>query len=196
MARPRQFDPEQAIDAAMAVFWRQGYHASSLQQLLDAMGMNRGSLYAAFGDKASLFERVMARYQQRLQGLVLALLDNAAEPVLGIRQAFEVSLLSLTDEQRALGCLLVNTVNELSPLEAPLAAEAAAHLARAQVAFVRACERARAKGVLADSVTADSAGHLLMTTMTGLRVQARRGAGADELRQSFEPLMNLLFTEH
>ena len=195
MARPRQFDPNQALDAAMTVFWRHGYHASSLQMLLDAMEMNRGSLYAAFGDKASLFQQAMNHYQRRMQTIVLSLLNNQQAPVTGIRQTFEFTVLALPPEQSALGCLLVNAVNELRPLDEPLANAAADHLARVQKAFVEACHRAHSLGQLKGDITPVAAGHLLMTTMTGLRVQARQGACADELRQSVTPLMKLLFTE-
>src|SRR5487761_2228685 len=62
LGRPRSFDREQALDAAMQVFWRQGYEGASLTALTTAMGINRPSLYAAFGDKAGLFREAVARY--------------------------------------------------------------------------------------------------------------------------------------
>lgn len=196
MARPRAFDQEQALDAAMAVFWKNGYGASSMQQLLDAMAINRGSLYAAFGDKAGLFRQVMRRYQQQMQSLVLSMLTRAEDPVAGVRQVFQLSVLALPDEQRALGCLLVNAVNELSPLDPELAADAQAHLSRLETALIDSCRRARDAGRLVSNVTPEQAGHLLTTAMTGLRVQTRRGEAVDKLADSVEPLMNLLFKEH
>src|ERR1700733_15772686 len=60
--RPRSFDREQALDAAMRVFWKQGYEGASLADLTAAMGINRPSLYAAFGDKEALFRKVLDRY--------------------------------------------------------------------------------------------------------------------------------------
>ena len=68
--RPREFDECTALDAAMGVFWKNGYEGTSLTDLTDAMGINRPSLYAAFGSKEGLFRRVMDRYSQRARGAV------------------------------------------------------------------------------------------------------------------------------
>ncbi len=62
MARPREFDRDQVVDRAVEVFWRQGFEATSIQDLVEATGLNRGSLYNTFGDKAGLFEAALERY--------------------------------------------------------------------------------------------------------------------------------------
>ncbi|MDF1820122.1 MAG: TetR/AcrR family transcriptional regulator [Alcanivoracaceae bacterium] len=195
MARPQAFDRDQALSAAMRVFWQRGYTASTIQQLLQDMGINRGSLYASFGGKRSLFQQAMAFYDERLMAHLGAMLTRARDPVDAIRQVFELSLLNMPAPQRQWGCLLVNTVNELAPLEQSLAAEARLRLDRMQQAFAGAVARAREKGRVSDSVTDAQAAHLLMTTMTGLRVQAREGASTETLRQGIDPLLHLLFKE-
>ena len=195
MARPQAFDRDQALSAAMRVFWQRGYTASTIQQLLADMGINRGSLYGAFGGKRALFQQAMAFYDERLMAHLVAMLNRAGDPLAAIRQVFELSLMGMPAPQRQWGCLLVNTVNELAPLEPPLAADARARLDRVQQAFAGAVERARDKGKVSDAVTDHQAAHLLMTTMTGLRVQAREGASSDALRDAVESLMRLLFTE-
>jgi len=195
MARPQAFDRDQALSAAMRVFWQRGYTASTIQQLLQDMGINRGSLYASFGGKRSLFQQAMAFYDERLMAHLGAMLTRARDPVDAIRQVFELSLLNMPAPQRQWGCLLVNTVNELAPLEQSLAAEARLRLDRMQQAFAGAVARAREKGRVSDGVTDAQAAHLLMTTMTGLRVQAREGASTETLRQGIDPLLHLLFKE-
>lgn len=195
MARPQAFDRDQALSAAMRVFWQRGYTASTIQQLLHDMGINRGSLYASFGGKRALFVEAMAFYDERLMAHLAAMLKRSGDPVAAIRQVFELSLLGMPAPQRQWGCLLVNTVNELAPLEQPLAADARERLDRVQQAFADAVARAREKGRVSEGVTDEEAAHLLMTTMTGLRVQAREGASTETLRQGIEPLLHLLFTE-
>jgi len=192
MARPLQFERQKAIDAAMRVFWQQGYSASSLQQLLDAMQINRGSLYAAFSDKAGLFKEVIDNYQSRIQSIVIRLLSNELDPAKGIKDVFELTLLALTKDSLALGCLLVNTVNELSPIDSEIASHAAKKLEVAEQAFIAACERAQTLKQMTKEITPESAGKMLMTSMIGLRVQSRRGVETSDLRQSIVPLLNML----
>ncbi|AHK17633.1 TetR/AcrR family transcriptional regulator [Thalassolituus oleivorans] len=192
MARPLQFDRQKAIDAAMGVFWEQGYSASSLQQLLDAMQINRGSLYAAFSDKAGLFKEVIDNYQSRIQAIVIRLLSNELDPAKGIKDVFELTLLALTKDSLALGCLLVNTINELSPIDSDLANHAAKKLDAVEQAFITACKRAQTLNQMTTEITPESAGKMLMTSMIGLRVQSRRGVEISDLEQSISPLLNML----
>jgi TetR/AcrR family transcriptional repressor of nem operon len=192
MARPLQFERQKAIDAAMGVFWEQGYSASSLQQLLDAMQINRGSLYAAFSDKAGLFKEVIDNYQSRIQAIVIRLLSNELDPAKGIKDVFELTLLALTKDSLALGCLLVNTINELSPIDSDLANHAAKKLDAVEQAFITACERAQTLKQMTTEITPESAGKMLMTSMIGLRVQSRRGVEISDLEQSITPLLNML----
>src|SRR5690349_21378862 len=74
--RPRAFDESTALDAAMEVFWRKGYEGASLSDLTDAMGINRPSLYAAFGNKEDLFEKALDRYAEKADGFLRDALDE------------------------------------------------------------------------------------------------------------------------
>ena len=192
MARPLQFDRQQALDSAMQVFWLHGYYSSSLQQLLDAMQINRGSLYAAFGDKAGLFTEVLNNYQCSMQAVVIELLDNQESPAKGIRDVFELTVFSLPEDAMAMGCLLVNTVNELSPIHPELAAPASEKLMLVEQAFIDACGRAQTLRQMNKVVSAEEAGRMLMNSMIGLRVQCRRGVAESHLRHSISPLLNML----
>src|SRR5947199_5777311 len=104
--RPRQFDADLALDRALAVFWRRGYEGATLDDLTAAMGINRPSLYAAFGDKERLFRRALERYVSGPAGYVHTAMSRptareAAEALL----AGTVAL--LTDPHHPGGCLVV-----------------------------------------------------------------------------------------
>lgn len=193
MARPRQFNTGQALEIAMATFWKHGYQATSLQMLLDAMEINRGCFYAAFVDKAGLLRRVLDRYQEHMQLSLIAPLANEQEPVAAIRHIFEETLLAIPDEQRELGCLLVNTINELPHLDSTLAKDAGQRLTCVEQAFSKACQRAIELDQMLAPLDADSAARLLMNSMIGLRVQARLGTGAEQLRIIVQSTLGLLF---
>ena len=89
MARPRTFDRDEVLDRAVQLFWTQGYERTSVQDLVDSMGIQRGSLYAAFGDKKHLFLEALDRYEQTFRGEMERLLDGPGRAHDGIRAVFE-----------------------------------------------------------------------------------------------------------
>lgn len=174
MPRTPEFDADVVMSAALETFWARGYNRSSMQILLDATGLNRGSLYNSFGDKEALFRSCLDLYFERMTSIVIALLDQNPHPVEGIRSAFEMSLISLPKAMRENGCLLVNTVAELSETDPKLARHALTLLHNVREAFARALERA-AKAGLWDRRGADPrlTADLLFNYMNGLRVTTR-----------------------
>ena len=184
MARPPAFDTDVALMAAVDTFWRHGYSGSSMQRLLDAMKLNRGSLYNSFGDKRELFLASMDRYFQVFSVAVIQLLDNSPQPVRGLLEVFEITMLGLTPEFRQRGCLLVNSMAELGDNDPELAGYARRLSGQVQSAFARALERAKKQGFwtqphLDTQLTAD----LLFNFMTGLRVTTRIQNNPAKLRQ-------------
>jgi len=112
MARTREFDERQALIAAMLVFWEKGYEGTSIQDLEHAMGLNRTSIYNAFGNKRAVFERVLACYQESVMGELLAKLDHAPDIRTGIRRLLEGALDIHFNAQYPGGCLVVLSVLE------------------------------------------------------------------------------------
>src|SRR6478752_7045260 len=105
--RPREFDPDEALERALELFWRQGYEGTSLGELTAAMGINRPSLYAAFGNKESLFRKALDRYTDEHMAFIRTALE---EPT--ARGAIEALLrgyvASVTNPRTPPGCLTVN----------------------------------------------------------------------------------------
>src|SRR3954466_15006944 len=104
--RPRAFDERKALDAALKVFWRQGYEGASLPELTEAMGINRPSLYAAFGNKEALFRRAIERY---VEGPAAHFREALREPTARavVERLLRGTVDSLTDSRNPPGCFLV-----------------------------------------------------------------------------------------
>lgn len=111
MAGAKQFDQYDVLDRAMAVFWERGYEATSIQDVLDATGINRGSLYATFGDKKHLFLAVLARYTERVGNPLLTELADR-DPRRAIERMFAAILRRTSDSTQPRGCLITNTALE------------------------------------------------------------------------------------
>src|SRR5580658_5859997 len=112
--RPRSFDTEAAVERAMGVFWSRGYHATALPHLLRATKLSRGSLYAAFGDKHSLFLRALDRYVADAMTRMNIELGPHGEPVDGLRAYLAGYVDRTSGASGRRGCLLVATAMELA----------------------------------------------------------------------------------
>lgn len=183
MARPKGFDTAAALERAMELFWRQGYAATSMEQLVAAMGISRQSLYDTYGDKHALFLAALDSYCAMLEAALLAPLQR---PDAGLAELHETAL-GLVEfvlrypERRA--CLMANTTLELAPHDGIVAQKVRAHMRRMEAAFRHALGNAHARGELAADGDPDAQARYLVAMANGLMVMGKSGAGRDELMQ-------------
>ncbi len=177
MARPREFDADQAIGRAMDLFWRRGYAATSLQDLTAELGIGSGSLYGAFGSKDGLYERALERYCSEQAGGLVRRLEQADEirPALASLLA-ELVEADLSDPGR--GCLLVSAATERSEDSATVE-RVGATFRRVESALAGALERAQARGEIGPDKQPARLARFLTTFIQGMRVmgQARADRG-------------------
>jgi len=180
MSRPRSFDEDDALDAAMLLFWRQGYEGTSLSDLTAAMGINRPSLYAAFGNKEALFRRVTERYLAGPgKGIAAALeLPTAREVVTAL---FRVYADAAAEKARPRGCLMVNGALGCSAEAEPIRADLAKCRRGAVLALRRRLERALREGDLPPHADPAALSFYVWTMLQGMSVQATSGASSEEL---------------
>ena len=183
--RPREFDADQALDRALKVFWRKGYEGASLPDLTRAMRINRPSLYAAFGNKESLFRKVIERYVEGPAGYVRAALDEptaraVAERLLG------GSVDLLTDPRNPRGCLMVQGALACGEAAESIRRELSAHRAAAEVAVRQRFQRTLAEGDLPADADPGDLARYVVTLLRGMAVEAAGGASRDELRRVVE----------
>lgn len=182
MSRPRGFNEEAALDAAMACFWRHGYTATSVRDLGAAMGLGAASLYNSFGGKRLLFIRVLDRYLDNNMRARITRLTATMPPRVAIQVFFdEVVAASLSDNSRR-GCLLVNSALEVAPHDAELGRTIADRLSEIEAFFRGRVAAAQAeRGAALDKDPAEVA-RLLLAAILGLRVLARARPEAALLR--------------
>jgi TetR/AcrR family transcriptional repressor of nem operon len=193
MPRPKEFDPDEALDKAMQVFWHKGYEATSIEDLLAAMNLNRGSLYDTFGDKRELFLKAMDRYcAGGAVGSRLSIL-NQPGPAIPLIRRFIGSMLEfgLSDPQRR-GCLIANTIMELAPHEKDIAKKVAGRLQMLEEAFFTLLTRAKQEGELANGKDPRALARVLVTMMQGTIVMIKAGASADAVKQTAETALSIL----
>lgn len=188
VGRPRAFDPDTALEAAMQVFWQKGYEGASLDDLTRAMGINRPSMYATFGDKQALFRKALDRYAEGPASFVRLALEEktaraAAEKIM--RGTAEL----VTCPNNPHGCLLVQ--GALAPGEAS-AAVCRDLLSRRELGVTlirRRFKRAKAEGDLPPHTDPSALARYVATVVHGISVQAAGGASRRELNKVVEMAM-------
>jgi TetR/AcrR family transcriptional regulator, transcriptional repressor for nem operon len=139
MARPRSFRNDQVIEAAKAIFWNKGYHGTAIENLERATGLNRSSLYGAFGSKKAVFDLALAAYLDSFVAPRLAPLEHPGA-TRGDIEGFFAGLAQLfhTDDQANRGCLMINSIAELEGRTTHLEGRAEAFRDRLRTAFTNA----------------------------------------------------------
>ena len=173
LGRPRGFDAGTALRTAMDVFWQQGYEATSLDTLSDAMGLSRSNFYAAFGSKHALLMASVRAYADDRYASLTERVASCGDP----REAVRAMLAVIADiDGGTRGCLFVNTVAELAPGDAELVAFAQAHTARVGALMEATLRRLGCTG----SKASERAGALLALVM-GLTTLRKTGVPPAQL---------------
>jgi TetR/AcrR family transcriptional repressor of nem operon len=169
----KQFDETEALGKAMKAFWARGYEATSVQDLVDCTGLNRGSLYASFGDKRRLFLKTLEHYECHERRAWFEALRRSRPPREAILAVFEGALAAALDEGDRSGCFLVNTAIEMSSHDPEVARAVAEGLVATEACFRELVRAGQADGSIPASVDAANAARALLGLLAGLRVLAR-----------------------
>ena len=179
--RPRAFDPKKALDKALQVFWRHGYEGASLAELTKAMGINKPSMYAAFGNKHDLFCKVLDRYAETAtdyvkEGLKAATAREAVERImLGAADA-------LSDARHPRGCLMVQGALACGEESKVVQRELCGRRAAGEAAIRERLEHAKLAGDLPAGAEPAELASYVTTVLHGMSVQAAGGASREKLR--------------
>lgn len=178
--RPREFDVEDALAAALRVFWAKGYEAASLTDLTEAMAITRPSLYAAFGNKEALFKQALDLYETEKLAYVKGALEAPSAKAVAQRM-LAGAIDNVTSECR--GCLGVIASVGCSNEESPIRDDIRARAQSSRRALVERMQRAIDEGDFAIPVDAEAMTNYLMALLQGISVQAGAGASRADLER-------------
>ena len=181
LGRPRAFDIDRALDRALHVFWERGYQGTSLSDLTEAIGINRPSLYAAFGNKEALFRKALDRYVKKTVTFVL---DAVTEPT---ARRFSERLLHsaadvVTNPHNPPGCLTVRGALASGEEADPIRLELALRRSHGEALIRKRLDRAKREGDLPPHANPADLARYLATVYQGMSVQAAGGATRAQLR--------------
>ncbi|QLG41050.1 TetR/AcrR family transcriptional regulator [Paenibacillus sp. FSL W7-1088] len=192
MVRQREFDTDQALEAAMQIFWDKGFEATSLSDLTTVMGIQRPSLYAAFGDKKELFETALRRYTTLHAAQVRFRLQHTSS----VKEAFHALFEHIgaegdvTDARH--GCFCINTMVELAPHDPKFAVLTREHQMYLAAIFKETIERGQETGELSNDLDANDLSKSLVVSMIGLTVMMKSEPDRSFVQQSIKVTLSLL----
>jgi TetR/AcrR family transcriptional repressor of nem operon len=191
VVRHKEFEPDEALDSAMNLFWEKGYEATSVQDLVDRTGVGRRSLYDTFGDKHSLYMMSLRRYIDWQEGNVREAAVGSADGLTGVRALFMVLLLA-GDPSR--GCMVVNSATEVGPTDGEAAEALGRHLTLTRELLSDLVSRGKQDGSIVNAGSVEVLTSVVFNAWLGFRVGARGGITKDRRVKDFEDIVSMLTT--
>ncbi|MEJ8302816.1 TetR/AcrR family transcriptional regulator [Saccharibacillus sacchari] len=179
MARSKEFDEAAVLEKAMLLFLDQGYEKTSMQDLVEHMGIHRRSLYDTFGDKHALFMRSLRLYKSKVDDRLGQAALNAPSALEGIRLVFRAMTDRAPEEPK--GCLLVNTAVELGPRDEEAERLTDESFCKLEELLKLLIQRGQANGEIVNELDSQATAESLHTTLLGIRVLARTSAPKEKL---------------
>lgn len=192
MPRPKTFDETEVLDRAVALFWKQGYHSTSMQDLVNTLGINRASLYDTYGSKRSLFDKALERYRMTNQKGMDKFLAGKNSVKEGLKELFEVAIGKNDGSDTEKGCFVVNTTTELLPDDQ----EILKALSENKIAIERIFGNYLSKGVqngeISKKLDIKAYASLLFTQYNGIKVLSKISRDRQELSDSVALMLGIL----
>ncbi|WP_050526422.1 TetR/AcrR family transcriptional regulator [Pseudorhodobacter aquimaris] len=195
MSRPTQYDREEALQKAMLIFWKKGYHATSLKDLEKGLNMKPGSIYCAFSNKENLYLLALELYVGRSVTRFQAHMDQAASPLTGLAEYLRGFARNGANGGAPQVCMLTKTLVDVTSTAPEIAAQAKIHLKQIRQAFADGFARAKAAGELSEKADCAHLARRFQAAVTALRFelhletdQTDIAALAEDLAQEIEAL--------
>lgn len=192
IGRPLEFNPDMALESAMHVFWSHGYEATSLQDLIGAMGLSKSSFYQAFDSKHALFQRCITHYRQ-------AMIDKFQEQYQqsdSARAFLNAVFLDITRETSGIdsrrGCLLMNTASEFAQADPEIAELVSDSIKHFTELFEATITQAQQQGDIPAEKNARDLATYLVSSMSGLKNLVKAGANRKTVKQTAELVLSVL----
>lgn len=189
--RPKDFDEAAVLDKALDLFWRKGYEATNLEELLRVMGLGKGSMYHNFGNKREVFKLALNRFNERFITSLEVDIAKSKDPIAFIKDYFRNIPKQSSDDHRR-GCFLGNTLAELACIDAGLEKLAAEHLAKIEQTFYKAIRSAQQSGKLKSKTDARLLAIHLINLWNGINITRRMYPSAKDLTLLIEMQLKVL----
>ena len=191
MARKKQFDEEEVLEKATNLFWKQGFHATSIQDLVTELKINRASLYDTFGGKEELFQKALQEYRNKNKNIISNFLANQTSVKEGIKILF-LQAINADAEEAQKGCFVVNCTTELVPNNKDILAIAIQNREEFEQFFLEFLKKGVEKGEISANKNLEVIASLLFVLYNGIKVVGKTNPNLSHLEKSIDEVISLL----
>ena len=192
MARKKSFNKDDVLERAMNLFWKQGFHATSMQDIVQNVGLSRSSLYESFGSKQGLFDQALGNYCRTNREGVKALLSSEKSVKTGIRNLLESSIHCTISDADKKGCFVVNSTTELVPGDDEMLKALSKNRASFEKVFFEFLQKGQATGEIPPNKDIKTLSGLIYTVFSGLNVIAKLEKSPRKLMAQIDQVVGLL----
>jgi TetR/AcrR family transcriptional repressor of nem operon len=187
MARTKDFDETEVLAKAIKLFWQKGYNGTSMQDLVDTLGISRSSLYDTFGDKHRLYLKALQSYKQTEAAKRDQILNGSIPAKVAIRQLMDLTILEMIRDKQHKGCFLINSAVETAPHDKDINAIICQNEQQLENAFYEVIKRGQSKGEISGKQDPRALARFLFNTIVGIRVTGKSATD----KAIFEDIINL-----
>jgi TetR/AcrR family transcriptional repressor of nem operon len=192
MARTKDFDEDEVLQKAMNLFWHKGYNGTSMQDLVDGLGISRSSMYDTFGDKHTLFMKALENYKKLATAQMKIIVDNAPTAKEAIRRMLEYTVAELLRDDQHRGCFLVNAGVEMAPHDAEVSKMLCDNDKQLEKYFNEAIKTGQRNGEISNEQSSHALAQFILNSIKGIRVTAKSGADKKVFRDIVEVTIRVL----
>lgn len=192
MGRTKDFDEDEVLQKAMNLFWHKGYNGTSMQDLVDGLGISRSSMYDTFGDKHTLFMRSLENYKKIATAEMKTIVDNAPTAKAAIRRMFEYTVTELLRDDQHKGCFLVNAGVEMAPHDTEVNKVLCENDRQLEHYFNDAIKKGQSSGEISNGQSSHALAQFILNTIKGMRVTAKSAADKKVFKDIVEVTMKVL----
>lgn len=194
MGRNKEFEVEAVLEKAMELFWKQGYEKTSMNDLVDYMGIHRKSLYDTFGDKHSLYLKAMDYYRAKTPENLKATIAHMGSAEEGIKNIFDIMIDGT--EGRPWGCFVVNAATELAPWDPQVREKTEDTFSQTEKLMGELIRKGQESGEFSCGLSPEALGEFLHCTLIGIRVYTRTSMGKEKLHRLADSFLQLIKTKN
>lgn len=192
MGRPREFDMDQALSSAMSAFWDHGYEATSVSDLMEAMNLQKGSIYKAFGDKHGLYIASLKHYLDQAYQSDREALEGADDPKEAIKNWLLNDVVPCCKQSFKRGCLMINAISELSYKDKDVEIITKDHLNKLTMLLVEVIQQGQAKKHFRTDINASEIAKLIVVNLIGMITLTKCNTSQSEHKKNISNLLTLL----
>lgn len=193
VARTKEFDPDAALQSALELFWRRGYEATSIADLVEHLGIGRASIYATFGNKHELYLKALDRYSEDRDPPLFTELSRPGPALPAVRAVVRrFASDAASPERRLNGCLITNTAAELAPHDPAATRRVEVSWEHLETLLQSALTRARTEGELPEDRDPRALARMLLVLLQGVRVVGKASSDPARVRDAAEQALSLL----